>query len=101
MNYNLFWIRVQRILKLRNLSEILLAKHINVSAGTLRYWIYWNQIPDVIVACRVSEFLEVSVEYLVFGKDYVKKRINADLTKIILFPHHFHLPEVREELYIK
>jgi len=69
MKFNLFWIRVQRVLKIRMLGMGQLARHLQISEETLRNWIYWQNIPDVLIACSISELLGVSVEYLVTGEE--------------------------------
>ena len=86
MNYHLFWIRVLKVIKMRKLSKNQLAEHIGISPETLRSWVYWNHIPDVVVACRISEFLRVSVEYLVGGRDYAKSRISENQNPENLIP---------------
>ena len=85
MKYNLFWIRVQKILKMQQKTMVHLAQYLGIDNETMRSWIYWNHIPNVVVACRISEFTRVSVEYLVGGKEYYRKRILANETPFNLF----------------
>gem|GEM_PF-3333883 len=88
MKYNLFWIRVQKVMKIRKLTRASLADYTGVSPDCLRNLIYWNQIPDVIFACKISELLGVPVEYLVGGKDYVKR--HAVIRRQLLFIEPLH-----------
>jgi transcriptional regulator with XRE-family HTH domain len=51
------------------MSQEILADRLGVSINTLRGWMHYNRIPDVITGCEIAGVLEVTVEYLVTGKD--------------------------------
>ena len=64
-----FWNRVKYLIKTHKTSQEKIAVLIGIPFGTLRNWIYYNRIPDVITACDLAVVLGVSVEYLVYGKE--------------------------------
>ena len=69
-------------MKSHKITRSHLAGKIGISPATLRSWIFWNQVPDVILACKISEILGVTVEYLVGGKDYARKRPKPELINV-------------------
>ena len=63
-----FWMRVQRLLKLHNITQEEFAEMIGVSYNTLRGWIYHKRVPNVIKAWEMANILGVKLDYLAFGR---------------------------------
>ena len=64
-----FWGRIKKLIRVKKISQEKLAAKINVSYGTLRYWICYGFLPDAETTCDLAEFLGVTAEYLVRGMD--------------------------------
>ena len=64
-----FWERAKKLSRALKISQEQLAAQINVSYGTLRYWICYGYLPDAETTCDMADLLGVTVEYLVRGVD--------------------------------
>ena len=60
-------------MKIKNIPGSVLTSRTGIDHQTLRNYQYWNLVPDIFLACKISEILGVSVEYLASGKDYALK----------------------------
>lgn len=88
-----FWDRVKNLIKANKTSLQKTSVSIEVPYNTLRNWVYYSRIPDVETACDLAKTLNVSVEFLVYGRDrnikeeylaYLKERkeATAKITKL-------------------
>ena len=75
MNTKMFWTRVKKRIKEKGLTQQEVAKGLNFSFSTFRNWMSKDVNPPLIYAIRISKFLGVSLDYLVYGqgKDNVSK----------------------------
>ena len=64
-----FWERVKKLIRAHKISQEKLASHVGINFFTLKSWIYFNRIPDVITGLYMAAALGVSVEYLATGKE--------------------------------
>jgi transcriptional regulator with XRE-family HTH domain len=69
-----FWIRVKALIKAQKTSQEKLAAQINVSYSTLKFWMCYGLLPSVGVALDISDALDVSIEFLVRGKDSISSK---------------------------
>ncbi len=78
-----FWDRVNQALIYKNTTLKWLAKHLNISPKTLYNAMAKKQEPSVSHAFMIAELLDVSVEYLVTGKDPTGWRPPKRISKVI------------------
>ena len=65
----IFWERIDTLIKEKKLKYMDAAKICNVTPRTFTNWKYKNLYPSIIDGYKLVEFLGVSVEYLVTGKE--------------------------------
>ena len=74
---NQFWERVDALIKKNKIKQMDAAKVCNVSARTFINWKYKKLYPSIIDGYKLAEFLKVSVEYLVTGRESkTRKRLD-------------------------
>lgn len=78
-----FWKNVKDLLDYKDISQKELAAAINESYNTLQSWINRERLPNVEQAAKIARFLNVSMEYLVFGKDERTKAHHAETIKLL------------------
>lgn len=78
-----FWKNVRELLEYKDISQKELAAAINESYNTLQSWISKERLPNVEQAAKIARFLNVSMEYLVFGKDERAKPNHAETIKLL------------------
>lgn len=91
-----FWQNVKEELEYNLITQKELASAIGISYNTLQSWITKNRLPDAEQALKIAKQLNVSVEYLLTGKNEEKKDINPKLQDII--PKLNHLSNKNLEL---
>lgn len=64
-----FWNRVDSILDRKGTRLIDMARDTGIGYPTIKNWRYLNSIPKVDVVIQMSEYLEVSLDYLLTGKE--------------------------------
>ena len=64
-----FWGRVNNHLKNKKASQKELAAFIGVPLRTLQNWMYKGILPLITEGYRMAKFLNVSVEFLITGKE--------------------------------
>lgn len=64
-----FWMRVKMLIKERKMTQKQFAKDLGIPTGTFEGLIYHNRMPILTIAMQIANALDVSVEYLVSGKD--------------------------------
>ena len=75
MNTRFFWNRVKARIKEKGMTQQEVAKACKIPFSTFRNWMARNLNPPLIYAHRISQYLGVSLEYLINGQgtDYVSK----------------------------
>ena len=75
MNNKMFWSRVKAQIKEKGLTQQETSKACGISFFTFRNWIARNLNPPLMYAHRISQYLGVSLDYLISGsgKDIVSK----------------------------
>ena len=76
---NDFLTNLKDVLSYQNLTQKELAAMTDISVNTIRGWFSKNLTPDVFTAVKIAQALNVSVEYLVLGKEeniYKNKYLN-------------------------
>ena len=74
----LFFSRIEELLKEKKKTQKDMVVHIGVSAQSFTNWKARNSIPSADIAVKIAQFLNTSVEYLVTGEE------KKDNSKIIL-----------------
>ena len=64
-----FWDRVKKLIKSKNIKQEILAKECRIPFSTLKGWIYKDYWPAVHYVARIAHYLEVSIDYLIYGKE--------------------------------
>ena len=75
-----FWLRVREKLDFQGHTQRDLADSIDESYNTLQSWINRDRLPNAEQAVKIAEKLNTSVEFLVTGKQNLRK---IDHTKTI------------------
>jgi len=70
MNINAFWNRVKQCLKDKAVTQNAAAKIIGIPSDTFRGWMSKGRIPPLSYAFKLSNFLGVSLEFLITGKEH-------------------------------
>jgi transcriptional regulator with XRE-family HTH domain len=79
---SVFWERIKRLIKKKNLSQPELAKICGISVRTLQGWIFRNVFPTVVDSYYIARALDVTVEYLVTGKTRQEQQLEHRLKSI-------------------
>ena len=69
VNAKTFWQRINQQLKKKNATQKDLAAFIGIPQRTIENWIYRGNFPLITEGYRMAKFLNVSIEYLVTGKE--------------------------------
>ncbi len=78
-----FWLNVKEELDYNLITQKELASAIGISYNTLQSWITKDRLPDVEQALKISKQLNVSVEFLVTGKNANMNGIKKNLQYLI------------------
>lgn len=73
---------LERELEIQNKRKADIVKNCEIADSTVRSWWAKDAIPSADVALKVAKFLNVSVEYLIDGKEY-KPTTDVCIQKII------------------
>jgi transcriptional regulator with XRE-family HTH domain len=79
---SVFWERIKRLIKKKNLSQSKLSKICGVSVRTLQGWIFRNVFPTVIDSYYIARTLDVTVEYLITGKTRQEQKLERQLKSV-------------------
>ena len=74
MEREIFWAQVKRLSRKKRITQEALAKVSGVPLSTFKGWIQKNYFPTVIGGQKIAEFLDVTVEYLITGKERATKK---------------------------
>lgn len=77
-----FWRNVENELQYKNMTRKELAERANFAVSGMSLGIARDSVPNADVAVRIAEVLDVSVEYLVTGKEHgISAKQNADIIR--------------------
>lgn len=69
----MFFERLKELREERNLNQTDLAKHLNISQGTIGNWETNKRVPDVKMILKIADYFDVSVDYLL-GKTNERRK---------------------------
>lgn len=61
------------IRKARKLNQQKVAMDLSISRESLSYYENGKRSPDIDMLCRLSEYFNVSIDYLIRGEDFQKR----------------------------
>ncbi len=64
---------LKKIRKQKGYSQLKVAFDLNISREALSYYENGKRSPDVNMLCRMSEYFNVSIDYLIKGEEFSKK----------------------------
>ncbi len=64
---------LREIRKRKGYSQLKVAFDLNISREALSYYENGKRSPDIDMLCRMSEYFNVSIDYLVKGNDFSPK----------------------------
>jgi transcriptional regulator with XRE-family HTH domain len=70
MNGNELVKKIDYLLKLRNETRKSLADFCGINVQSFADWTRRGTLPNVIVAMKIAAYFNVTIEWLVYGKDY-------------------------------
>ena len=62
------------IRKKKKLSQLKVAMDLSISREALSYYENGKRSPDVNMLCLLSEYFDVSIDYLICGKEFSPKK---------------------------
>lgn len=66
-------IGLRKIRKQKNLNQLKVAMDLNISRETLSYYENGKREPSLALLVQMSEYFNVSINYLITGKEFQKK----------------------------
>ncbi|MBE6717342.1 MAG: helix-turn-helix transcriptional regulator [Ruminococcaceae bacterium] len=66
-------IGLKEIRKKRNLNQLKVAMDLNISRESLSYYENGKREPSLALLVQMSEYFNVSINYLITGKEFQKK----------------------------
>ena len=78
-----FWLRVNQQLKKEKATQKELAAFTGILPRTMENWIYRGNFPLINEGYQIAKFLNVSVEYLVTGKERKKEAKIAAIRSLL------------------
>lgn len=66
-------IGLKNIRKARNLNQQKVALDLNISREALSHYENGKREPSLSMLCKMSEYFNVSIDYLITGKEFHKK----------------------------
>ncbi len=64
---------LREIRKRKGYSQLKVAFDLNISREALSYYENGRRSPDVTMLCRMSEYFNVSIDYLIKGEEFCKR----------------------------
>lgn len=64
-----FWKRIKDLIKERHITQAEAARVAHMSVNTFKAWMSRGTIPSLDVAYNLARYFEVSLEYLISGKE--------------------------------
>lgn len=66
-------IGLKNIRKQKNLNQLKVALDLNISREALSHYENGKRSPDIQMLRRLSEYFNVSIDFLINGKEFIKK----------------------------
>ena len=66
-------IGLKAIRKQKNLNQLKVAMDLNISREALSHYENGKRSPDIQMLCKLSEYFNVSIDFLINGKEYNEK----------------------------
>ncbi len=66
-------IGLKKIRKKKHLNQLKVAMDLNISRESLSYYENGKRNPDIAMLKRLSEYFNVSIDYLINGKEFGEK----------------------------
>ena len=66
-------IGLRAIRKEKNLNQLKVALDLNISREALSHYENGKRSPDVEMLCKLSDYFNVSIDFLINGKDFERK----------------------------
>ncbi len=63
---------LRAIRKKKGYSQLKVAFDLNISREALSYYENGKRSPDIEMLCRMSDYFQVSIDYLIRGTEFVK-----------------------------
>lgn len=70
-------IGLREIRKKRGFSQLKVAMDLSISREALSYYESGKRSPDIKMLLRLSEYFDVSIDYLITGKEFKSKKGNS------------------------
>lgn len=70
-------IGLREIRKKRGFSQLKVAMDLSISREALSYYESGKRSPDIKMLLRLSEYFDVSIDYLITGKEFQSKKANS------------------------
>ena len=83
MHAKTFWLRVNQLLKKAKTTQRELANYLGIPQRTLENWIYRGNLPLINEGYRMAKFLNVSVDFLITGKEEKKQAEIAAIRSLL------------------
>jgi len=68
-------IGLREIRKKRGFSQLKVAMDLSISREALSYYESGKRSPDIKMLLRLSEYFDVSIDYLITGKEFKSKKL--------------------------
>ena len=78
-----FWNRIKTLIKNKKVTQEITAKACRISYNTWRGWVSKNIIPHVIDCIRIAKYLDVSLDFLLTGKERNSQAKIAELQALL------------------
>lgn len=82
MDFETFKIRLEHLIESRGYSMHTFASEIGISTATLSRYISGNRTPDLKYICKIADFCDVSVDWLLGRDDEKYKAMPQDLQEV-------------------
>lgn len=66
-------IGLKKIRKEKGYSQLKVAMELSISREAISYYENGNRNPDIQMLKKMSEYFNVSIDYLINGKEFIKK----------------------------
>lgn len=66
-------IGLREIRRSKGLTQLKVAMDLNISREALSYYENGKRCPDLEMLLKLSDYFNVSVDYLIMGKEFIKK----------------------------
>ena len=64
---------LKQVRKERNLNQLKVAMDLNISREALSHYENGKREPSLDMLCKLSQYFNVSIDFLITGKDFEKK----------------------------